>query len=245
MPTLTDPSELKQIGTFPDVLRRIVVVDLETSGLDPNAHGILEIGAVALEIGAVALNPCPTLTFEREVRLEWHAEWDPKAAEVHGLTREEVANHRRTTDSVAVEDFLDWLEDVVIPGIEGRAVIAGMNPRFDRDFLCTVATRADLDARFRGLVSHRTIDLHTLAVGEFWREINGWTGMFPRGIDSLDSDKIYALLGMHPEARPHRALAGARHEAKALLALLDTGHGGLLARGAAGLADQPSPQPAA
>lgn len=201
---------------FPDVLTRVVVVDLETSGLIPGTHAILEIGAVTLKPDS---NPC--YTFHRDVRREWWQEWDPKAAEVHGLAKETAMNHRdRVTDSVAVEDFLDWLDDVVVAGIEGRAVLAGMNPRFDREFLAQVAGRLDLGARFDGLVSHRTIDLHTLAVSAFWRNLDYEPALFPRGLDSINTDVIYGLLGMGPEPKPHRALEGARREAAAIRSLL-------------------------
>lgn len=199
---------------FPAVLGRVVVVDLETSGLIPGTHSILEIGAVPLD-------PHRDTAFQRDVRREWWHEWDPKAAEVHGLAKETAMCHRtRVTESVAVEDFLDWLDDVVVAGIQGRAVLAGMNPRFDRDFLHNVAVRSDMGARFDGLVSHRTIDLHTLAVAAYWRNIGNDPAGFPRGLDSVHTDRIYGLLGMAPEPRPHRAIEGATREAAAIRSLL-------------------------
>ncbi len=199
---------------FPDVLTRVVVVDLETSGLIPGTHAILEIGAVPLD-------PHRLFTFEAHVRREWWQEWDPKAVEIHGLDKERAMNHRdRVTDAVAVEDFMDWLDDIFLAGIEGRAVLAGMNPRFDREFLAQVAARLDLGARFDGLVSHRTIDLHTLAVSAFWRNLDYEPALFPRGLDSINTDAIYGLLGMGPEPKPHRALEGARREAAAIRSLL-------------------------
>lgn len=199
---------------FPDVLRRVVVCDLETSGLIPGTHAILEIGAVTLDPGR-------DFTFHRDVRREWWQEWDPKAAEIHCLAKETAMNHRdRVTDSVAVEDFIEWLDDVALAGIEGRAVLAGMNPRFDREFLAQVALRLDLGERFDGLVSHRTIDLHTLAVSAFWRNLDYEPALFPRGLDSINTDAVYSLLGMGPEPKPHRALEGARREAAAIRSLL-------------------------
>lgn len=202
---------------FPDILRRIIAIDCETSNLDPATGGLLEIGAVLLDRDG------PT-SFHREVRLEHWKSWDPESAKVHGITREEAANHRRHTDSVAVEDLLNWIEDVACRGIEGRAILAGMNPRFDLDFLRTAAELADLDARFRGLVSHRTIDIHTAVVLSHWRHLEYEPQRFPRGLDSLNSDRIAELLGMAPEPKPHRALAGAQRSRELLLALLGVGH---------------------
>lgn len=203
---------------FPDVLRRVVVCDIETTGLIPDTHAILEIGAVPLD-------PHRDFAFHRDVRHERWQVWDPDAAEVHGLAKETAMNHRdRVTAAVAIVDFLDWLDTVVLADIQGRAVLAGMNPRFDREFLAQVADCLDIREYFDGLVSHRTIDLHTLAVSAFWRNLEYAPGMFPGGIDSLHTDAIYGLLGMGPEPKPHRALEGGRREASAIRQLLLSGY---------------------
>jgi DNA polymerase III epsilon subunit-like protein len=191
---------------FPEPLRRIVVVDLETSGLGPEC-GILQIGAVPLD---------PTRgieAFTRNVRLEWWKEWQEGAQQVHGITRAEAEDPRRMPDYEAVEDFLLWIEDHVLADIKGRALIAGMNPAFDLGFLRRVAEQADLKERFEGLISHRTVDMHTLAVAKHWAE----PGL---DLDRLQTDKIYDLLGMLAEPRPHVAITGAELERLAIQRLL-------------------------
>jgi DNA polymerase III epsilon subunit-like protein len=184
-------------------LSRIIVTDLETSGLNPNKCAILQIGAVSLNLDSAP-------EFECLARLEhWH-EWEAGAAKVHGETREEAASIRRLAEAVALEQFLDWADDL---GGSGRFILAGMNPAFDMGFLRCVAKRSDQSDRLRGLFAHRTLDMHSLAVAE----------MLSHDSDPLDlhTDAIYEMLGHGPEAKPHRAIEGARREAAAILELLN------------------------
>ena len=146
---------------FPDVLKRVVVVDLETSGLCPSSCGILEISARPLDPARDGLR------FQSTVRYEWWMQWDAAAEKVHGISLSEAADLHREDYRVAVEGFLGWLDEVFLDGIEGRAVFAGMNPSFDLEFLRTVAVGQDMGDLWRGLVSHRTIDLHSLAVARW------------------------------------------------------------------------------
>lgn len=192
----------------------VIVVDLETSGLDPQACGILEIGAVHLE--------CPNgeppregRAFHRHVAWNRSRSWESGAERVHGLTMEEATSGKRHADVVALHEMLEWIDDI---GHGRRATLAGMNPQFDLGFLRAVANRSAmwgdsaLFQRFHALVSHRTIDLHTLAVVEARRR-----GL---GIAGLKTDGIYEMLGMEAEPKPHSALTGARMEAEAILRLL-------------------------
>lgn len=202
---------------FPTALKRIIVIDLETSGLDPQAGGILQIGAIPLDPGS-------TEKFERHVRHEWHMPWDEGAAKVHGLTRGEAGDPRRYTDTVAVDELLDWLDDTALGDLGGRAIIAGVSPRFDRDFLRAVAITGDMVDRFDGIISHRTFDLHTLAAAVFAFTAGIAIGELRNGLDGLCTDAIYDILGAGPEAKPHVALEGARRERMALLDLLALMH---------------------
>lgn len=203
------------LDPFPLSLRRVLVLDLETSGLDLVAHGILEIGAAPLDPARAGE------TYHREIALQWWTEWDPGAEKVHGLTKGEASDPRRHSESIAIEQLLDWIDDTALGDLQGRAILAGANPRFDYNFLRAAAARADLLDRFTGLVSHRTIDLHTLAVAYAApRGLYDETDSNPRGLDRLHTDLVYEMLGQSPEAKPHRALEGVRRESLALLELL-------------------------
>ncbi len=186
-------------------LARIVVVDIETSGLDPYKCSVLQIGAVWL--GAAPLN-CEDVFFA-DARHEWWHEWEAGAAKVHGLSRAEASDIHRPSEAVALEDLLDWLEFLPVPG---RLILAGMNPAFDLSFLRRAARDSDQTPRLEGLLSHRTLDMHTLALAKCVAE-----GEDP---DGLHTDAIYEMLGMKREPRPHEALTGARMEGQAIRRLL-------------------------
>lgn len=193
--------------SFPSCLSRLIVIDIETSGLDVDACGILEIGAVPLDPARSGES------YRCDVRLEWWMSWEAGAAAVHGIPKDEAACHPRLSEAMAMDQLLDWIDDTAIGDIHGRAIIAGMNPQFDLAFLRAAAARADMADRFRGLIAHRTLDMHSLAVAKMLSY-----GADP---DSLNTDAIYEMLGQPIEAKPHRALEGARREAAAILELLD------------------------
>lgn len=105
---------------------RQVVLDTETTGLDPAlGHRVIEIGAVEIlnrritgEVFHVYLNP------ERDI--------DPGAVEVHGLTREFLADKARFRE--IVPDFLRFIVD---------AELIIHNAPFDVGFLNSELARLD------------------------------------------------------------------------------------------------------
>ncbi len=185
---------------------RIVVLDLETSGLDATRHAILEMGAVMLDGWSLERLD----EFACEVCFPYWLEWDDGAEGVHGLSYAQATDLSRTPEHEAYRRLMAWLDRHRC----GKClVMAGMNPGFDLAFLRAVASRCGPSALHKR-ISHRTLDLHSLAWSYAWRERPG----MDRG--SLHTDAIYELLGRKPEARPHRALEGARREAEALALLL-------------------------
>jgi DNA polymerase III epsilon subunit-like protein len=199
------------ITHFPPCLQRLIVVDLETSSLSPAEGGILQIGAVPLDPARA------DEFFTRDVRHEWWMPWEAGAAKVHGLDKATAADHRRYTDTVALEELLDWIDDTALGDLSGRMILAGMSPRFDYAFLRETAVRNNMEARFDGLVSHRTVDMHTLACAYVAPLLGDSVSPYgPKGLDGLATDHIYAALNLPPEAKPHTALEGARREADAI-----------------------------
>ena len=85
---------------------RFVVLDSETTGLNPQTDRIITIGAVAVQGGDIVLHD----SFEAMLRVERNT----AAVEVHGITREETKGG--LDESEAVRRFLDYLRDGVIVG---------------------------------------------------------------------------------------------------------------------------------
>ncbi len=122
---------------------RWVVVDVETSGLRPNAHRVLSVAALALrEDGSV----------EREFSSLVDPGGDPGPVHVHNLTRERLAGAPR------FEDIASELADI----LDGGTVVAH-NASFDYGFLDAEFRRAGktlpVQQRLCTLALSRRLDL--------------------------------------------------------------------------------------
>ena len=178
----------------------MIVVDVETTGLDPKKHSILSIGAIDLEN--------PDNTFYIECQIRDRAEVTDEALWINGFTKEEIKDKKKKTVKEAVEEFIEWTTD-----IEDRT-IAGGNPAFDRDFIKESAELYDLDYKF----SHRTVDLHSIAYSHYLKRGEEPPRRAKR--TGLNVDKILNYVGLPDEPRPHNALIGAKIEAEAFSRLI-------------------------
>lgn len=121
--------------------QRWVVVDTETSGLDPLRDRLISIGAVAVDDGAIALDD------SFEVVLRGEASGDAANIAIHGLGRD--AQAAGMPAKAAIEAFCDWV---------GDAPCVGYHANFDREVL----RRAFADAGVAG-VDRPWLDLAPLA----------------------------------------------------------------------------------
>jgi DNA polymerase-3 subunit epsilon len=85
---------------------RFVVLDSETTGLDPRTDRLITIGAVGVENGEILLAD----TFDALIAVDYNT----PAVMVHGVTRDE--SRRGLQEPEAIERFLDYLGDGVIVG---------------------------------------------------------------------------------------------------------------------------------
>ena len=85
---------------------RFVVLDSETTGLDPRKDRIITIGAVVVENNEIRLDD----SFEALLKVDVNT----SAVTVHGITREESS--RGLDEPEALEQFLPYLKDGVIVG---------------------------------------------------------------------------------------------------------------------------------
>lgn len=184
----------------------MIVVDVETTGLSPNQHGLVEIGACHLEMEGAHL------VFKRSFMMLCRpfpgAAYTETALTINGRSVESLTEPTYTSEAEAVRDFLAWTAEA------HDATIAGHNPRWDYEMLLAAATRAGLDWP----LDHRTVDLHTLAYSFALR--NHWpvTGGFHSS--NLGANKIFNMVGLPKEPEPHLAINGAEMESEALSRLL-------------------------
>jgi DNA polymerase-3 subunit epsilon len=159
----------------------IAFLDLETTGLDPTKHEILQIGIVRVD--------AMTLTIHSQIELKVIPvriiDAEAKALEVNGY-REEL-----WIDAVPLRDALMTIR----PWLEG-AVLAGHNPGFDAAFLAE-------GYRSEG-VSAPTVDHHKLDTASL-----AWPLWSSGDIESPSLSSVCNHLGID-RPTPHGALADAR-----------------------------------
>lgn len=173
----------------------MLIVDMESSGLDAIKDGLLSLGAVEFED--------PKNQFYAECRLWEGAHIDSEALLVNGFTREQAVDSHKQTDEGLIRSFIAWTETCK------EKTLAGQNPSADRDFLRAAAHRYHLDWPF----AFRTVDLHSVA----------YTHMTKRGVgvpllhghSALSLDNILVYCGMEKNPRPHNGLRDALLETEA------------------------------
>jgi DNA polymerase III epsilon subunit-like protein len=181
------------MGYMTEDLDRVIVVDLETSGLLPHVCGILSIGATNLTNDE---------EFYIESRLEDYHEIGETALQVNGFTREECYDDAKPTNIQAVNKFYKWVEvQAASNGTGKKAIIAGHNIIFDINYLKKV--RPSWPFIFRSL------DAHALGLGVL-------------GV-SHSSESLCDALGVEREPEIHNALEGAKMAKRTINALIRKG----------------------
>jgi len=129
--------------------RKIVVLDTETGGLDPNTHSILSLGAVVWHDGGID-DTFYTLIAEPEI----HA--DPAALKVNGLNLDTVRSEGADPLSavLALNNFL------LKNDLRGLVTVGGHNVSFDVGFVRRLFNLAGRKYPF----SHRSLCTQTAAL---------------------------------------------------------------------------------
>lgn len=180
----------------------MVILDIETTGLDPEEHGILSIGAIDLSD--------PEETFYEECRIREGEKIDENALEVNGFTLDECRDRTKQSTRDLIQHFDAWLNSRTVKMIGGLQVAA-----YDVPFYNRKAVQVGLRTRLH----RRSIDLHSIAyakmqaLGKVVPMTDGWSVM--------DTDFIHPFCGLPKEPKPHNALNGAKWEAESLYRLMN------------------------
>ena len=101
---------------------RFIVLDSETTGLNPRTDRLITIGAVAVRAGEIVLED----SFDALLEVAWNT----SAVTVHGITRDEARGG--LTEEEALERFLEYLRDGVIVGHHIGHDIGTLDAGYDR-----------------------------------------------------------------------------------------------------------------
>lgn len=116
----------------PSGLVRFVVLDSETTGLDPRKDRLITIGAVGVVGGEILLDD----VFDALLQVQYNS----AAVTVHGVTREESMGG--ITEPEALERFLAYLKDGVIVGHHIGHDVATLNAGYERHWGFSLKNRS-------------------------------------------------------------------------------------------------------
>jgi DNA polymerase III epsilon subunit-like protein len=189
-------------------MRPMIVLDIETTGLDPDRHAIVSLGAVELEN--------PDNQFYEECQIPEGAEVTQEALDINGFTQEEITDPSKPSVGMLLESFLEWVRCC-----EGWTV-AGHNVHYDTHFIDQAAKQFNVDPldHGRGGVFHdRIVDTHSLV----WMDIARSGKSLPKEGDlysGISSSFVFDYVGIGHERGTHNALEDAKLTAEAVSRLL-------------------------
>lgn len=190
-----------------------IFLDLETTGLDPRRHCVIDI---AFKIVNVSTNEL-VCSFNRIVKpssVDWEKK-DPASIEINGYTWEQVASGN-DIDSIGKE----IIELFTMHKIErGKAVFICQNPSFDRAFFAhfvDVYTQESLNWPYHWL------DLASMYWVVNFQKTTERGECLPEKM-SLSKNDIAKEFHLPPEAIPHRAMNGVEHLISCYQAVLGLG----------------------
>jgi DNA polymerase III epsilon subunit-like protein len=189
-----------EYSIFTQRISFMIVLDIETTGLDPQRHSIIEIGAIDFSN--------PSIYFNGKCQIWSGAEVDLSALEINGFTPEEIQDNKIDSQMELLSNFKNWTEI-----IEDKTV-AGQNVDFDMNFLIESYKRFGLNFN----LGKRKVDQHSIVYAHFLKR--NIKPPLKDGISDLSSDIIMNYVGLPAEPRPHRALNGARYETESLSRLI-------------------------
>jgi len=152
---------------------RFVVLDSETTGLDPRKDRLITIGAVAVRDGDIVLED----SFEALLKVAYNT----SAVTVHGITREE--SQAGLDEPEALLLFQEYLKDGVIVGHHIGHDVETLNAGYERHF------------GFR--IDNRSLDTMELALN--LEKDNGFAGQ--EAFRDFSLDALCGMFGVIPHDR--------------------------------------------
>lgn len=142
-----------------------VVIDVETSGLNPATDALLELAAVTLKLDAEGkLSLDKTYAYHIEPFAGAHI--DPEALKITGIDPGSPLRFA-IPEKQALHDMFSQIKQLVYQEKCRRAVLVGHNAWFDLAFILAAAKRSGLDSHpFHSFTTFDTATLAAVALGE-------------------------------------------------------------------------------
>ena len=129
----------------------MIIVDLETSGLDFEKAGIWQIGAIEFEN--------PDNQFLEEARIDNEDYIDPVALKICGKTEDYLRDKNKQSQKQLIGNFLNWINNINMKNFVCE------NPQYDMGWLLKKISKYNLQINF----PHRAYDLHSIASTRYYQ----------------------------------------------------------------------------
>lgn len=189
----------------------MIVVDIETSGLDYLNSGIWQIGAVDISTKE---------EFFEESKIDEEDLVSKEALIVIGKTEEQLRDLTKQSQKQLLINFFEWYSK------RKSKIFIAQNPQFDLVFLEMKARKYGLKHSF----GYRALDLHTLGALKYM-EKNG-DFLIEKGLSGINLSKIISFCGLKDsriiinkgkviqKGKSHNALEDAQLEAECFSRLI-------------------------
>jgi len=167
--------------------RNIAITDLETTGLDPLKHEIIEIGLVLVKQPELEIID----TLGVKVKPTNRSNADPKALELNGYSEHEWHNALSLTEALTLYF-----------GKAKGSIFCAHNVTFDLPFIKSACLKTGIT----NTLDYHNIDILALA----------WSKFRKSKLERVNLRKLAAFMGLKPEPQVHRALNGAELEYRIL-----------------------------
>jgi DNA polymerase III epsilon subunit-like protein len=163
----------------------MIILDIETSGLDTGKCGIWQIASIELEN--------PDNYFLEEGRIDDEDIITEGALKITGKTEKYFRDSKKQSQKQLILNYLKWRETC-----KGKINI-GQNVGWDFTFIQDKCIRYDLLDKLHKIMGQRAIELHTIVQKKYF-EINGNYSEDENGKSNMNLTKILEFCGL-PDKR--------------------------------------------
>jgi len=177
----------------------MIVVDIETSGIDFNKCGIWQIGAIDLESREEFIDECRIDDEDEMINIPGA---EKTVQEITGKTEQELRDSKKQSQKQLIIKFFQWFKNSKIKNIICQ------NPQFDWTFLRIKSLKYNIEFP----IHYRCFDLHSIAQ-IIYKNIHG-NFLIDKEKSDMDLSKTLRFCGMQDERKEHNALEDAKLEAE-------------------------------
>ena len=170
----------------------MIVLDIETTGLDSLKNGIVSIGAVSFNN--------PNEIFYEECRIDSDDVIDEEALKINGFTKEQITDKNKQSQSELINNFYFWL------GKQDNRILAGHNIGFfDLNFIKAKVIKYNIIIKSR----HRSIDLCSVAQTKYFEIYKDFL-IDDFKENAMNLPNILKFCGLKDNRNKHNALEDAK-----------------------------------